>query len=241
MKATGQRQPGAPLLQRQEDVALAAEVHQIALPVTELAAKMGLCRALLDRRPVGDGGLAPAVAPPSAAPRLALREQPRQAGAPSGRAVGVAVDGTGADPVLRSLKLHPPRDLLRGPSHGKAVLDIGPQAGGARDLRAAQLARPGTACGAVRPIAVGAAVAAELAVDRAPVPAKPPRDLADAQAHLHQAAQAASLFKREVAVSLSHGDPGHSRCRTWFVSPRRGPLRHGGGPGPRPDQVRRTR
>ena len=32
---------------------------------------------------------------------------------------------------------------------------------------------------------------------------------------LDQAAQAASLLKREVAVSRSNGDPGHSRCRTW--------------------------
>jgi hypothetical protein len=45
-----------------------------------------------------------------------------------------------------------------------------------------------------------------------------PRDLADAQAHFHHAAQAASLLKAEVAVSLSHGDPGHSRWRTWYVN-----------------------
>ena len=50
------------------------------------------------------------------------------------------------------------------------------------------------------------------------MPPEPAGDLALAHAHLHQAAQAASLFKREVAVCLSHGDPGHSRCRTWFVS-----------------------
>jgi hypothetical protein len=36
-----------------------------------------------------------------------------------------------ADPMLRSVELHPPRDLLRGPSHRKAVLDVGTQAGGA--------------------------------------------------------------------------------------------------------------
>ena len=46
---------------------------------------------------------------------------------------------------------------------------------------------------------------------------KAPRNLTAAKTHLHQAAQAASLLKREVAVSRSHGDPGHSRCRTWFV------------------------
>src|SRR5512132_2122000 len=33
----------------------------------------------------------------------------------------------------------------------------------------------------------------------------------------HQAAQTASLLQTEVAVSRSHGDPEHSRCRTWFV------------------------
>src|SRR5690606_13074016 len=54
-----------------------------------------------------------------------------------------------------------------------------------------------------------------------PVAAEPPGNLADAQAHLHHAAQAASLLEAEVAVSLSHGDPKHSRCRTWFVSLRR--------------------
>src|SRR5690606_8361810 len=64
--------------------------------------------------------------------------------------------------------------------------------------------------------------AGELAVDRAPVAAEPPGNLADAQAHLYHAAQAASLLKAEVAVSLSHGDSEHSRCRTWFVSLRRG-------------------
>jgi hypothetical protein len=91
------------------------------------------------------------------------------------------------------------------------------QAGGARDLRAAQLARPGAPRGAVQPVAVDIPVAPEFAVDRGSMPPQPAGDLALAHAHLHQTAQAASLFKCEVAVSLSHGDPGHSRCRTWFV------------------------
>src|SRR5512132_1973661 len=47
--------------------------------------------------------------------------------------------------------------------------------------------------------------------------AQAPRDPTDAKTHLHQAAQTASLLQTEVAVSGSHGDPGHSRCRTWFV------------------------
>ena len=67
---------------------------------------------------------------------------------------------------------------------------MGAQAGGARDPRAAAL-------GAVWPVAVGAPAARELAPDCAQVTTHAPRDLADAQA--------------KVAVSLSHGDPGHSR------------------------------
>ena len=43
-------------------------------------------------------------------------------------------------------------------------------------------------------------------------------DLHDAEPHLHQAAQAASLLKREVAIIGSLGDPGYSRYRTWLVS-----------------------
>jgi len=96
-------------------------VHEVALPVAELAAKMGFGRALMDRRPVGDGGLAPAIAPSPAALRLSLRKLARQSRLPAGRAVGVAVDRLRADPVLRSVELHPPRDLLGGPTHGKAV------------------------------------------------------------------------------------------------------------------------
>jgi len=48
-------------------------------------------------------------------------------------------------------------------------------------------------------------------MDRAPVTVHAPGNLTDAQIHLHRAAQAASLLKREVAVCLSHGDPGHNR------------------------------
>src|SRR5512143_801786 len=64
-------------------------------------------------------------------------------------------------------------------------------------------------------------------MDGGAMSAKPTRDLAAAQTHLHQPTQAAALLKREVAVSRSHGDPGHSRCRTWFVdlrSSRIGPV-----------------
>lgn len=31
-----------------------------------------------------------------------------------------------------------------------------------------------------------------------------------------QAAQTASLINREMSEFVFHGDPGHSRCRTWF-------------------------
>jgi hypothetical protein len=41
-KAPAQGQPGAPLLQRREDVMLAAEVHEIAFPVVKLAAQRAL-------------------------------------------------------------------------------------------------------------------------------------------------------------------------------------------------------
>src|SRR5512132_915963 len=129
----------------------------------------------------------------------------------------MTVDGLGADAVLRVLQFHPPGDLLGRPSHGKAVLDAGAQVGGTLDLRASQLARPGPPVGAVRAIGVDASVPHDLSVDRRTVTPKAPRDLTEAKTHLHQAAQTASLLQTEVAVSRSHGDPGHSRCRTWFV------------------------
>jgi hypothetical protein len=84
--------------------------------------------------------------------------------------------------VLRSFLLHPSRDLLGRPSHGKAVLDVSTQAGGARDLQAAQLAGPGSTPGAVQSVTIDAPVASELALDRAPVTAETPGDLAEAQA-----------------------------------------------------------
>ena len=101
----GQRQPALPLLKRQKNVALAAKVHQVALPMAELTAKMGLCRPLVDRRAVGEGGLAPAVSPPPAALGLALREQARQPRLSPDQAVGVAVDGLRADRVFGSFYL----------------------------------------------------------------------------------------------------------------------------------------
>ena len=63
-KAPGQGQTRAPLVQRQEDVTLASEVHQIAFPMPELAAQMGFGRPLMDRRAVRDRRLAPAMPPP---------------------------------------------------------------------------------------------------------------------------------------------------------------------------------
>lgn len=99
MKA-GERQQVAPLLQRQQEAALAAEVHELNLPVAELAAELGICCLLMDRRAVGHGGFALAVAPPPAALGLALRQKPRQARPSSGRAISVAVDGLRADPVF---------------------------------------------------------------------------------------------------------------------------------------------
>jgi hypothetical protein len=86
LKKPGQVQPAGPLLQCQEDVALAAEVHQVALPAAELAAQMRLCRPLADRSLVGDGRLAASVATPPATLRLALRQQP---GGPARRPAGL--------------------------------------------------------------------------------------------------------------------------------------------------------
>ena len=96
----GQGQPGAPLLQCQEDVALAAEVHQVALPVAELAAQM----RFVGRWWIGvrwGWRARGVVATPPATLRLALREQ-RGSRATTGRTVGMAVDGLRADRVLRS-------------------------------------------------------------------------------------------------------------------------------------------
>ena len=67
----------------------------------------------------------------------------------------------------------------------------------------------------VRAIPVDIAVPRKLPVDRAAMPAKPARDLRLRKLHLHQAAQAATFLKRKLALSLSHGDPGHTGCRTW--------------------------
>jgi hypothetical protein len=44
-------------------------------------------------------------------------------------------------------------------------------------------------------------------MDGGAMSAKPTRNLAAAQTHLHQAAQAASLLKREVAVSVPMATP----------------------------------
>ena len=57
-----------------------------------------------------------------------------------------------------------------------------------------------------------------IPVDRPAMPTEAAGDLASPKTHLHKAAQAASLIKSEVTVLRSHGDPGHSRCRTWFAN-----------------------
>jgi hypothetical protein len=100
---------------------MAAEMDQIALPVPELATQVGFCRPLVDGDAVRDRGLAPAIAPPPAARRLALRKLARMVGVAPRRAVDVAIDGFGRHPVLHFLQFHPPRDLLRGPFAGKTI------------------------------------------------------------------------------------------------------------------------
>ena len=53
-KALGQGQPGASLLEGQEDVLLAAEVHEIALPMSESDAPVSFGGSLINGNPVGD-------------------------------------------------------------------------------------------------------------------------------------------------------------------------------------------
>ena len=75
--------------------------------------------------------------------------------------------------MLHFFQFHPPGDLLRRPSHGKAVLDVGAEAGGALDPRSPQPPRPGPPVGGVGAVAVHVAVSRKLPVDRAAVPAQP--------------------------------------------------------------------
>jgi HlyD family secretion protein len=70
-----------------------------------------------------------------------------------------------------------------------------------------------------RATAEAAVASAEAAVARAAMPAKPAGNLRLRKLHLHQAAQAATLLERKLAVILSHGDPGHSGCRTCNWNP----------------------
>ena len=184
--------------------------------MSEGDAPLSLDGPLVNGNPVRDGWFSPPISSPAAPLCLALGEIPRQPGSPAGRAVDVSVDGLGADGVVHFIQLPPPGDLFRRPSHGKAVSDVIAKAGGALDLRATQFADPGHSIGAVRSIAQGTAVPRDLPVDRPAMTAEPASDLARSKAHFDHAAQAASLIKREVAVFGSHGDPGHSRCRTWF-------------------------
>ena len=85
LKTPGQGEPGVPLLQCQEDVALAAEVHQVA--AFERPNWLRRC-AFVGRWWIGVrlgiGGLAASVATPPAALRLALRERAGTARLPAG-------------------------------------------------------------------------------------------------------------------------------------------------------------
>jgi hypothetical protein len=66
VKPAGQRQPGGALMQGEQDVALAPEVHEITLPMTELASLCNAFRALTDRHTIRNGRLPLAVAHPTA-------------------------------------------------------------------------------------------------------------------------------------------------------------------------------
>jgi hypothetical protein len=66
-----------------------------------------------------------------------------------------------------------------------------------------ELAKAGIVLSAVRPIAIQAAIAANLPRDRAPMTTQAAGDLADATPDLHQAAQTTSLLKHEANVIVS--------------------------------------
>src|SRR5262245_57282610 len=158
-------------------------------------ARLSFGGPLINGSPVRDGWLSPPISSPAASLCLALREITRQSGNAAGGAVDIPIDGLRADAVVDRVQLHPPRNLFRGPPHGKAVSDIIAKVGEALDLRAAQFTHPGHPIGAVRSILGGAAIAGDLPIDRSAVPAKPAGNLTNFQAHFHQAAQAASLVQ----------------------------------------------
>lgn len=85
-----------------------------------------------------------------------------------------------------------------------------------------EVARPGPAIGAVGPVAVNASVAPDLAINGGAMAAKPASNHTEAQTNLHQTVQAATLFKHEVAVSRSHGDPRHSEPVSHLVCESKG-------------------
>src|SRR3954452_11079206 len=112
-KTPGQCQARTPLVQRQQDVTLVAEVHEIPLPMAEFRSQMGLDRSEVDRHAVRDRRLTHPVASSTAPLGLALRQLTGQARATSSGAVDIVVDGLRRNSRLASFPFHPPRDLLR--------------------------------------------------------------------------------------------------------------------------------
>ena len=93
--------------------------------MAEFRSHMGLGRSEVDRHAVRDCRLTRSIASSTAPLSLAVRELTGQARATPSGAVDVAVNGFRRNSELPSVPVHPPGDLLRRPSHGKAARDVG--------------------------------------------------------------------------------------------------------------------
>ena len=118
------------------------------------------------------------------------------------------------------LKLEPPGDLLRGPSHRKAVQ--GQLSERARALQLVKLAPSPGAGLDHRPLHLvadlGAAVAGQLAGDRCRSPAKGAGNGSARFTVCMQTVNLAPLIQAELIVSLSHRNTHYSGCCTSIVS-----------------------
>ncbi len=208
MKAAHHSQTRVSLVKRQENIALAREVNEIAFPVAKLGTIFNAFGTLADRHAVRDRRFPFAVSGAAPSLGLSLRQEFRQAFTSPCGAENVAVDGLVADAVLLFIQFHPPGDDLRGPSHSKVISDVVAEMDGTLNLRASQLARPSPAIRTVWAIAVGVRVAPKFAVNRAAMPPKPSRNRRLRKPHLHQAAQTAPFFQRKMIISRSHSHTG---------------------------------
>ena len=86
VKPSSQSEPRASFLERQEDVPLATEVHEISLPISKAAARVSLGGPLMDGSTVRDWRFSPPVSSSPSPLGLALGEIAGQSGTPPGRA-----------------------------------------------------------------------------------------------------------------------------------------------------------